>query len=173
MSNSEDKQASSSRRRAVPAFPNARYVVQRQEWELATNPDKRSRASYLPENFLPVRESGQLLLVDGDSEIVPGVRVVHTGGHTGGHQIVIVESEGRTAVYWGDLIPTASHLSIPYVMGYDTMPLVTMEQKERLLKQALEGHWLMFFEHDPASAGGYLAEENGRYVVKESMTIAA
>jgi glyoxylase-like metal-dependent hydrolase (beta-lactamase superfamily II) len=151
---------------------------------------------------MPVSEHGQLQLVSGDQEITPGVRVVLTAGHTGGHQIVVgstsvpgtgvqnteyrvqsteyieerrkTDDERRTTdqgrrttfVYWGDLIPTASHLSIPYVMGYDTMPLVTMEQKEKLLKQALDEQWLMFFEHDPEISGGYLAEENGRYVVK-------
>jgi glyoxylase-like metal-dependent hydrolase (beta-lactamase superfamily II) len=151
---------------AVPTFPNAKYYVQAKEWATATNPDKRSKASYLPENFMPVFEAGQLVQLQGDAEIVPGVSVVHTGGHTGGHQLLIVRSQGKTAIYWGDLIPTASHINVPYVMGYDTMPLQTMDQKEKLLKQALAENWLMFFEHDPEVCCGYLAEESGKYSVR-------
>jgi glyoxylase-like metal-dependent hydrolase (beta-lactamase superfamily II) len=151
---------------AVPAFPNAKYYVQQKEWAMATHPDKRSKASYLPENFMPVFEAGQLVQVQGDTEIVPGISVVYTGGHTGGHQSLIVRSQGRTAIYWGDLIPTASHINVPYVMGYDTMPLQTMDQKEKLLKQVLAENWLMFFEHDPEVISGYLSEEKGRYSVK-------
>ena len=153
---------------AVPTFPNAKYIVQAKEWAMATHPDKRSKASYLPENFMPVFEAGQLVQLQGDTEIVPGVSVVYTGGHTGGHQSLIVRSKGKTAIYWGDLIPTASHINVPYVMGYDTVPLQTMDQKEKLLKQVLNENWLMFFEHDPEVSSGYLSEENGRYIGAKS-----
>jgi glyoxylase-like metal-dependent hydrolase (beta-lactamase superfamily II) len=151
----------------VPTFPNAKYYVQAKEWGMATHPDKRSKASYLSENFMPVLEAGQLVVVPGDTEIVPGVSVVYTGGHTGGHQSLIVRSQKKTAIYWGDLIPTVSHINVPYVMGYDTMPLQTMDQKEKLLKQVLAENWLMFFEHDPEVCCGYLAEKDGKYSVNE------
>ena len=165
---SSEQAAGSSRSKIVTTFPNAKYVVQETEWQAATSPDKRSRASYLPENFLPIQEQGQLVLVAGDREIVPGVRVLHTSGHTVGHQAVVVESQGKKAMYWGDLIPTASHVNVPYIMGYDTMPLITMDRKEALLKAVLGEQRLMFFEHDPVIASGYLGEEQGRYVVKSA-----
>ena len=152
--------------KVVPTFPNAKYIVQEKEWAMAVNPDKRSKASYLSENFMPVFEAGQMVQVQGDTEIAPGVSVVHTGGHTGGHQLLIVRSHGKTAIYWGDLIPTASHINVPYVMGYDTMPLQTMDQKEKLLKRVLTENWLMFFEHDPEVCCGYLEEKDGRYSVR-------
>jgi len=152
--------------RVVPTFPRAKYYAQEKEWVMATRPDKRSKASYLPENFVPVLEAGRLVLVPGDAEIAPGVLVVHTGGHTSGHQLLIVRSRKNTAIYWGDLIPTVSHINVPYVMGYDTAPLQTMDQKEKLLKQVLSENWLMFFEHDPEVSCGYLEEKDGRYSVR-------
>jgi glyoxylase-like metal-dependent hydrolase (beta-lactamase superfamily II) len=149
----------------VPAFPNAKYIVQEKEWQMALKPDVRSKASYLPENFMPVQEARQLVTVNGDSEFTPGVSVIHTGGHTAGHQSLVAESQGQRLVYWGDLIPTASHVNVPYVMGYDTTPLVTIEQKERLLKRVVEEHWLMCFEHDPEIAFSHLKSVNDRFVL--------
>jgi len=146
----------------VPRFPNARYYVQRKEWDLALNPNRRSRAAYLPENFLPLHEAGQLELIDGDFQPVLGLELVLTGGHTPGHQIVLLRSGGRTAVYWGDLIPTRSHIATPYIMGYDLLPLETMEQKEKLVQQSIAGKWLSFLEHDPDFACGVIEEENGK-----------
>ncbi|MCX6843590.1 MAG: MBL fold metallo-hydrolase [candidate division WOR-3 bacterium] len=146
----------------VPRFSNARYYVQQKEWDLALNPNRRSRAAYIPENFLPLQETEQLDLIDGDSELVLGLELVLTSGHTPGHQIVLLRSGGRTAVYWGDLIPTRSHIATPYIMGYDLLPLETMEQKEKLVPQAIAGKWLSFLEHDPDFASGIIEEENGK-----------
>ncbi len=149
-------------RRVTPKFPKARYFIQSEEWIAANSPDLRSRASYLREDFLPLEESGNLCLVSGNCEITKGVEVIKTGGHTKGHQIVLVRSNGMPfpLVYWGDLIPTTSHLKIPYIMGYDLFPLTTMAEKERLLKQALKEGWLMVFEHDPEIAFAFLEEDN-------------
>jgi len=167
----------------VPRFPNARYYVQQKEWDLALNPNRRSRAAYLPENFLPLQEAGQLELIDGDFRLEPapglGLGLVLTGGHTPGHQIVVITdnpefrsqkpecrtpgpSVSRTMVYWGDLIPTRSHIATPYIMGYDLLPLETMAQKEKLVPQAIAGKWLSFLEHDPDFACGVIEEENGK-----------
>jgi glyoxylase-like metal-dependent hydrolase (beta-lactamase superfamily II) len=150
----------------VPRFPNARYYVQQKEWDLALNPNRRSRAAYLPENFLPLQEAGQLELLDGNFrlELAPGLvlELLLTGGHTPGHQVVLLRSDGRTAIYWGDLIPTRSHIATPYIMGYDLLPLETMEQKEKLVQQAIPGKWLSFLEHDPDFASGVIEEENGK-----------
>jgi glyoxylase-like metal-dependent hydrolase (beta-lactamase superfamily II) len=150
----------------VPRFANARYYVQQKEWDLALNPNRRSRAAYLPENFLPLQEAGHLDLVDGDFPLAPGLELHLTGGHTPGHQVVLLRSGGETAIYWGDLIPTRSHIATPYIMGYDLLPLETMEQKEKLVQEAIAGKWLSFLEHDPEYACGVIEEENGKPFLK-------
>lgn len=147
----------------VPRFPKAIYYIQEAEWRQGLNPDVRSKASYLKENFEPLEKFGNLRLIEGDQEIIPGVEVIKTAGHTYGHQIVLIKSNQQKAVYWGDLIPTVSHLNVPYVMGYDLFPLTTMEWKEKLLAKALVEKWLMFFEHDPKYGFGYLRQDQGKW----------
>jgi len=146
----------------APSFPNARYLVQRTEWEDATRPNRRSRAAYMPENFLPLEKAGLLELVDGTTEFLPGIELLHVGGHTRGLQLVRVVSVGATAIFWSDMIPTASHVATPYIMGYDLYPLVTMETKERLVSEASAGRWLCFLEHDPQANAGYLVPSGDR-----------
>lgn len=147
----------------VPKFPNALYYIQEDEWKYACNPDIRSKASYLNENYEPLEKSGNLKLINGDLKIIQGIEVIKTAGHTPGHQIVLMQSDDKTAVYWGDLIPTASHLNIPYVMGYDLFPLTTINWKEKLLPRALKEKWLMLFEHDPTENFCYLKQEQNRW----------
>ncbi|MEW6684625.1 MAG: MBL fold metallo-hydrolase [Candidatus Edwardsbacteria bacterium] len=132
----------------VPTFPKAKYFIQKKEWEDAISPNERTKASYLAENFLPLLEFKQLELIEGDIEIVPGIKTLVTGGHTEGHQSILIQDGEKTAIYFGDLIPTTSHLKIPFVMGYDLYPLVTMGKKKELLKKAKEEEWLLIFEHD-------------------------
>lgn len=150
----------------VPSFPKAMYVVQKKEWHEATHPNERTKASYLKENFLPIEQAGQLMLVDGEKEITPGIKVIVTNGHTQGHQSVLIESDGKKAIYLGDLIPTASHIRIPYIMSYDLYPLDIIEKKKEILKRAIKENWLLVFEHDPEVVFAYLAEEEGRMVLK-------
>ncbi|MCX7785564.1 MAG: MBL fold metallo-hydrolase [candidate division WOR-3 bacterium] len=150
----------------VPTFPNAKYIIQKDEWESANNPDRRSRASYLKENFQPIQEANLLELVDGDVKIIEGIEVIKTSAHTFGHQVVKVTSENQTLIYWADLIPTSSHINLPYLMSYDLFPLQTMEQKERLLNQAVQENWVSFFEHDPQIAMAYLTQEEGKIKIK-------
>lgn len=133
----------------VPTFRRARYVVQRDEWEAALNPDSRTRHGYWPENWAPLRDAGRADIVDGDAEIVPGVRVHKTGGHTHGHQIVRVESGGETMLHMADLLPTHAHMNPLWVMGYDNFPLTSVAQKERWLPRAQQGSWWLSFYHDP------------------------
>jgi glyoxylase-like metal-dependent hydrolase (beta-lactamase superfamily II) len=146
----------------TPRFPNARYVVRTAEWEDATQPHERNRASYLAENFLPLMDAGVLDLVPGDGTIMPGVRVVRTGGHTMHHQIVFIESGGRTAVFAADLMPTTAHVSEPWIMAYDLYPMDTLAFKRPFVREAIARDYLMFFEHDPVIAAGYIREEAGR-----------
>lgn len=145
---------------AVPAFPNARYIVQRGEWEAATVPNERTRASYRPEDFLPLLDSGQLDLIEGDGEIVKGVAVFRTSGHNRDIQLVSIRSEGKTAVFLGDIIPTTTHLRLPFIMGYDLFPLDTLKAKKEIMTQAALDRWLLIFEHDPDAKMGYIRMDN-------------
>ena len=111
-------------------------------------------------------DAGVLELVDGDAEIMPGVRVVRTGGHTMHHQIVMIESAGRTAVFTADLIPTAAHVDEAWIMGYDLYPMDTLAFKRTFVREAIDREYLIFFEHDPEIAAGYIREKDGRKFVE-------
>jgi methylmalonyl-CoA epimerase len=150
----------------VPRFPNARYRIRAAEWEDATHPHERNRASYLQEDFVPLAAAGVVDFYEGDDTIVPGVRVVRTGGHTGQHQIVYVESGGRTAVFVADLIPTVAHIQDPWIMGYDLFPMETLAFKRRFIREAIDREHLIFFEHDPHVSAGYLRERDGTRIVE-------
>jgi glyoxylase-like metal-dependent hydrolase (beta-lactamase superfamily II) len=142
--------------RVALSFPRARYVAQRGEYEYAHWHNERVQASYLPDNFDPVLQAGRLELVQGEVEVVPGVLMVPTPGHTPNHTSILLQSEGRTACFLADLVPTAAHLPLPWIMGYDVEPLVTLESKRRLLGRARAEDWLLVFEHDPGVAWGRL-----------------
>ena len=149
----------------VPRFPKARYVAHRAEWEDATHPHERNRASYLQENFVPLKDAGVLSLVDDAAEIIPGVRYRRSGGHTPNHQVVMIESGGRTAVFTADMYPTSVHIPDPWIMGYDLHPMDTLAFKRAFAGEAVEREYLLMFEHDPSMAAGYLREKDGkRYV---------
>jgi glyoxylase-like metal-dependent hydrolase (beta-lactamase superfamily II) len=150
----------------VPRFPRARYVARTAEWEDARHPHERNRASYLQENFVPLMDAGVLDLVPNDAVIMRCVRVVRTGGHTMHHQIVMIESGNRTAVFAADLIPTTAHIDEPWIMGYDLYPMDTLGFKRSFIREAIEGEYLIFFEHDPAVAAGYIREKDGRKYVE-------
>ncbi len=134
-----------------PRFPNARYSVRRGEWDDALHPHERNRASYFAENYVPLQEAGVLDLIDDDGEVAPGVRVRRTGGHTQHHQIVEIEDGGQTAIFAADLLPTAAHVPLPYIMGYDLYPMDTLAFKRGFLPEAVERDYLILFEHDPES----------------------
>jgi methylmalonyl-CoA epimerase len=147
---------------AGPRFPKARYAIRAAEWEDATHPHERNRASYLQDDFVPLKTAGVVDFYDGDREIRPGIRVVRTGGHTGQHQIVFVESAGKTAVFTADLIPTTAHIQDPWIMGYDLFPMETLAFKKQFIREAIERSYLIFFEHDSLVAAGYIREKDGR-----------
>jgi glyoxylase-like metal-dependent hydrolase (beta-lactamase superfamily II) len=131
-----------------PTFPKARYIVQKADYEAASNPNERTRGSYHQDDFLPLMESGNLVLVDGEYEVAPGVTVIKTGGHTAGHQAVRFESNGEQAVHLGDLVPTTSHIPLPYIMGYDTYPLASLEVRKKLYREIVEKDMKVIFPHD-------------------------
>jgi methylmalonyl-CoA epimerase len=150
-----------------PRFANAQYVIRSAEWEDATHPHERNRASYLQDDFVPLKDAGVAVFFEGDQEIRPGVRVVRTGGHTGQHQVVFVESGGRTAVFVADMIPTAAHLENAWVMSYDLFPMDTLAFKRRFIREAIDREYLIVFEHDPLIAAGYIREKDGRRYVEQ------
>jgi len=144
-----------------PAFPGARYVVRRGEYEFARLDNERVRASYMSANFEPLAEAGCLELVEAGAEIVPGIRMVHTPGHTPHHQSIRVDLGDEELLFLADLVPTTAHLPLPWIMGYDVEPLVTLESKRALLTRAAKEGWWLAFEHDPFVAWGRAADRPG------------
>ncbi len=143
------------------SFPKARYFVKRGEYDYAMHPNERTAASYFDRNYTPLEAAGKLELIAREKDIVKGIRVIPTPGHTPFHQSVLIESAGERAFYLGDMIPTHAHLPLPWIMGYDVEPLVTLEAKRRILKQAVDEQWLLIFEHDAAVPWGR-AEHDGK-----------
>jgi len=135
--------------RAVPVFPHARHVVQRAELEDAESPTDRSRASYLPDNWVPVRDAGLLDIVDGETEIAPGVRTVLMKGHVRSLTGILIEDGDERVFYPSDNMPTSHHVPVPWVMAYDLYPLDTVACKESFLPKAIDEEWTVVFEHDP------------------------
>jgi len=147
------------------AFPRATYVVQKGELEFARHTNERTAASYLPPNFEPVT----FMLVSGEADPLPGIRCLPTPGHVPFHQSVLVESAGERVCFVADLVPTAAHLPLPWIMGYDLEPLVTLESKRRLYQRAEAEGWLLFFEHDPTVIAGRLGREGKGFGLVEPL----
>src|SRR4029453_12783340 len=124
--------------RGRPRFPRARYLVRQGEWTDAAHPHERNRASYLVENFMPLQDAGVVDFIVDDGEVLPGITVCRTGGHTQHHQLVKIESGGRTAVFVADLIPTAAHIDAPWIMAYDLYPMDTLAYKKQFVREAIE-----------------------------------
>jgi glyoxylase-like metal-dependent hydrolase (beta-lactamase superfamily II) len=149
-----------------PSFPNARYVMQAGEYRYATHTNERTAASYFPHNFVPLVEAGLVDWIDGEQLIVEGITGVPTPGHTPHHQGILLESGGERAFYIADLAPTTAHLPLPWIMGYDVEPLVTLETKRRILARAVAEDWLVVFEHDAKTAWSKIANDGKSYVLR-------
>lgn len=148
-----------------PRFPNATYFVQRTEFEDASSPNERTRASYFSENWQILLDRDQLHLLEGEEEVVPGVQCIPTPGHTRGHQSVKIESGGRKLFFIADLCPTHLHVPLPWIMGYDHFPLTTLETRKAIYSEAAHEDWLILFEHDPEVPSGHLRFEDDRWSV--------
>jgi glyoxylase-like metal-dependent hydrolase (beta-lactamase superfamily II) len=146
----------------APRFARARYVVQRAELEWAQAPTLRDRASYVPATFEPVSRAGRFEVVDGDVEIVPGVRVRRVPGHTPHIHAVLVEGGGQTVFFPSDLVPTAAHLPYPWIMGYDLEPLRALESKIGALEEATREGWILVLQHEPRTPVGRVVIDKGR-----------
>ena len=150
----------------VPTFPRATDWISRQEYEDANHPNERTAATYFPHNWNPLEERGVLHVFDDEPEVVPGVKLVQTPGHTAGHCSVKIESEGQVMFFIADLCPTSAHVRLPWIMGYDLFPMTTLQVRREIYTQAVEEKWLLFFEHDPECPLGYLVKEEGQYALK-------
>ncbi len=142
--------------RVVPAFSRARYYVQEGELRYAHEQRERDRVSYISDNYDPLVAAGKMELLRGDAEIVPGISVRVFPGHTRHMQAVVIRSGGRTACYISDLIPTTAHLDLTWVMAFDLFPLETIESRKRFYAEAIPGHWLVCFTHDPSVPWAYI-----------------
>ncbi|MGH9735348.1 MAG: MBL fold metallo-hydrolase [Candidatus Acidiferrales bacterium] len=152
--------------KVVATFPNARYVVQRGEYEHAVSPTERDRASYFTDNYVPLKEACKLSLLEGDRAIAPGVEVIRVPGHTAHMQCVKLSGGGKTAFAFADLVPTTAHLPLPWIMGYDLYPMQTLENKKRWIAQVVHEEWLALFVHDPTIPAGYIREREGKWEVE-------
>jgi glyoxylase-like metal-dependent hydrolase (beta-lactamase superfamily II) len=145
------------------AFPNATYVVQRRELEFATHTNERTAGSYLRENIEPVTAAGRWQLVEGATDFLPGISLLPTPGHVPYHQSVVLRSGGETACFVADLIPTGAHAPLPWTMGYDLEPLVTLESKRSFLARAEAEAWLLILEHEPGEGLGRVTRDGKGY----------
>ncbi len=147
----------------IPSFPEARTVVQKGEWEQAMNPVGRDKPSYLPKRLLALQRNGLLEVVEGEAEISPGVWTVPTPGHTAFHQGVKVMSGSKTFFYFGDTIPTAAHIDLPFIMSFDLYPVETFETKKAFTERAANEGWVVAFSHDRARAFGSIRKTEKKY----------
>lgn len=132
----------------VPTFLNARYLIQKKQWDWANSPCDLDAASYLPDDFLPLEKAGQLQLIDGEHEVLPGLTTLVFDGHTPGMQCPLIQADGKSLFYCADLIPLVSHIRYPYIMAYDLAPTETLMEKLAILPRAIDEDWVLFFEHD-------------------------
>ncbi len=140
----------------IPAFKNATYWSNERHWKWATQPNDREKASFLKENILPIKESGQLKFIETTdnktaSGIIENLSVITVSGHTDAMMLPVINYNGKTIVYMADLLPSAAHIPLPYIMGYDMFPLTTLNEKKSFLTEALQSDYVLFFEHDPVN----------------------
>ncbi len=131
-----------------PTFKNATYWVSKSQWELANNPNQREKASYFKENFIPLLENNQLKFIENNTLLYPSIELRIFNGHTSGQLIPFIKYRETTVVYMADLIPAAAHIPLPYIISYDTQPLVSLKEKESFLNEAVKNKYVLFFEHD-------------------------
>lgn len=155
----------------VPTFPNAKYYVQEKHWDLSQQPTEKDRGSFMRDDFFPLKDHGVLELVDGEFEIFPGIELIVCNGHTTAQQLPKITDGRRTLLFCCDLFPTTSHLPLPYVMAYDVRPLVTIEEKKKVLGRAYEEQWTLFFEHDPQTEAVTITSGEKGFMVDRKFTL--
>lgn len=151
----------------IPTFKNARYIVQKGEWDNATHTNERTAGSYRSENFIPIMDSGKFDFIEGDQEVMKGIRVEVSGGHTKFHQMVFIEGSKEKAIYWSDIMPTTNHLKFAYIMGYDMYPMETFAAKKKFVPLAAEQKAVCFWEHEFAIAQGRILSDGKEYRIEK------
>ncbi|MFH1196739.1 MAG: MBL fold metallo-hydrolase [bacterium] len=154
----------------VTAFPNAKYHVQKQHYEWAMNPTERDKASFIRDRFVPLHDAGVLNLIDKETHVEDEIELIKINGHTFAQQMVKISDGSNTILYCGDLFPFASHIPLPYVMGYDLQPVITVQEKKTILPRAVDEEWKLVFEHDPFSAAATVQLTDKGYSAKEKFT---
>lgn len=157
----------------IPTFKNATYHTSRQQWEWGTSPNNREKASFLKENILPIGETGRLNLIEGEVELFPGISVRIFNGHTDGQVIPLIRYGDKTLVYMADLLPSTAHIPLPYVMSYDTRPLITLTEKEAFMAEAARNGYILFFEHDIQNECCTVQETDKGVRLKETFPLSA
>jgi len=150
-------------------FPKAIHHVQLEQWEWANSTAEKDRASFITDNFLLMEKQGKLNILNGAQKIMDGIEALVMYGHTPGMQLIKISDTDNTLLYCADLVPTASHIPIPWVMAYDNNPLTTIEEKKRVLPKAVEENWILFFEHDPFRAAGTVQLTDKGFSLKEEI----
>jgi len=152
-------------------FPNAVYYLQKKHWEWANNPTERDKASFFPENYEPIQRAGHLKLLDGEQAFDEFIKLHIINGHTAAQQIVTVKDDKNTLLYNADLFPMASHVHIPFIMGYDLFPLTTLEEKKKFLEKIVTENWILFFEHDPYTETAQVHKSDKGYTAINRMEL--
>ncbi|MDP8240923.1 MAG: MBL fold metallo-hydrolase [Candidatus Hatepunaea meridiana] len=150
-----------------PAFPNARYYIQKKQLEHARSRLERDKASYLKEDFEPLVDTGAAMIIDGEWELMKGIDTIIVNGHTPCQQLVRIQDDGKVLVFAADLIPLAVQFNLPWIMAYDLYPVTTLEEKKRILSQAVDEDWTFFFEHDPKWITGKVIRTEKGYTLNE------
>ncbi|HTR80809.1 MAG TPA: MBL fold metallo-hydrolase [Bacteroidota bacterium] len=155
----------------VPTFPKAQYHVQREHWNLAERPTEKDRGSFMKDDFAALNERGVLNFIEGERELFPGIKPVICNGHTSAQQLPLISDGSKHLLFCCDLVPTVSHIPYPYIMGYDVRPLVTLEEKKRILPRAAKEEWILFLEHDPDTEAVTLKETEKGFAVDRTLRI--
>lgn len=154
----------------IPTFPNAKYYVQKKNYDWAVNPSDRDKGSYIKENFEPLMKEGVLHFINGEEQFDDEISFILVNGHTFYQQLIKISDGENTFLFVCDLLPFASHIPLPYIMGYDLQPLVTLNEKKKILKQAVDENWKLFFYHDPEIAYATLMQTDKGIRVQEKFS---
>ncbi len=153
-----------------PTFPNAKYYVQKKNYDWALNPSEKDKGSYIKENFLPLNEYGNLVFINGEEFFDDEIQLLIVNGHTFSQQLIKISDSSNILVFCGDLFPTSSHIHLPYIMGYDLQPLVTLEEKKKILNKAVDENWKLFFEHDPETVFATVVKTDKGFKINEKFS---
>lgn len=155
----------------VPTFPRARYYVQKAHWEQALHPTEKDRGSFMPDDFLPLEKHDVIEFLDGECELFPDMSLLVMNGHTTAQQLPLLSDGTKTVLFCCDLFPTMAHIPLPYIMAYDLRPLITLEEKKRVLQMAVDNDWILYFEHDPVTPAGRVARTEKGFAFLSAETI--